>query len=641
MQTKKKKSDLIKGHLIAVLLSAVSLIACKEKLSSDRTRQLETKGVPDSVFVEQIVAFDTMKSDQRVEVITSEIERLKKINGIERNPFYLYYLSYLERKNGDEKKADSLVDQMVTEGRSEATVYKTFLLYDRTLKAGTVTSKTIDELTAELKNAEAKKSRFAYLLNDLIAKAYYQNQMVDKSAFYTEKYFADSPFRDHPKVKQRYYDISFLLAAQRGNLEKMRSSNFEARRLALQLNDSVSYERTLDNETQIYAKMGDNKKALEKSREYVKALRKRGVEREVPYNNLGKTFLLNHQPDSALFYFRKANAIMYKSPRISHVNRYWDGVKDSYVMKGDWKNAFIALDSSRHIEHQVKLLADAKAIEEIHEKYESEKKDASIQALQNANLKKEKTISQQKWILFSVFLASLGVVGFLYSRYRNRLLREKNALLKEENQRLNTERKMLQVQLNPHFVFNAIANLQGLISTGEKSLASKYLSGFSKILRDTLEQSRKDFITVEEEVNTLKNYLELQQMRFPDLFEYEIITDTVDVENTLIPPMIIQPFIENSIEHGFRNIGYKGLIKIHFVSTERQLKIDIEDNGKGITEKTGLQNEKKSLSRVILKERLDALFGNYEIPGSFVTVDKTSDGERGVHVNIELPKIIE
>ena len=257
MQTKKKKSDLIKGHLIAVLLSAVSLIACKEKLSSDRTRQLETKGVPDSVFVEQIVAFDTMKSDQRIEVITSEIERLKKINGIERNPFYLYYLSYLEGKNGDEKKADSLVDQMVTEGRSEATVYKTFLLYDRTLKAGTVTATTIDELTAKLKNAEAKKSRFAYLLNDLIAKAYYQNQMVDKSAFYTEKYFASSPYHDHPKVKQRYYDISFLLAAQRGNLEKMRSSNFEARRLALQLNDSVSYERTLDNETQIYAKMGE------------------------------------------------------------------------------------------------------------------------------------------------------------------------------------------------------------------------------------------------------------------------------------------------------------------------------------------------------------------------------------------------
>lgn len=639
MQKKEKKSDLIKRYLISILLCAVCLIGCDEKSSSNRTRQLETKGVPDSVFVEQILAFDTIKYDQRAEIIKREVNRLKNVEGIERNPFYLYYVSFLEAKDGDEKKADSLVDQMVTEGRSEAHVYKTYLLYDRALTAGTVSATTINELTAELNNAETKKSRFAYLFNDLLAKAYYQNKMIDKSAFYTEKYFADAPYRDHPKVKQRYHDIAFLLAAQKGDFEKMQSSNFEARRLALLLNDSVNYERTIDNETQIYAKMGDNKKALEKSREYVKALRKRGVEREIPYNNLGKTFLLNQQPDSALFFFRKANAIMYKSPRISHVNRYWDGVKDSYVMKGDWKNAFIALDSSRHIEHQVKLLADAKEIEKIHKKYESEKKDANIQALKNANLKKEKTIAQQKWILFSLFLASLGVVGFLYSRYRNRLLREKNALLKEENQRLSTERKMLQVQLNPHFVFNAIANLQGLISTGEKSLASKYLSGFSKILRDTLEQSRKDFITVEEEVNTLKNYLELQKMRFPDLFEYEIITDTVDIENTLIPPMIIQPFIENSIEHGFRNIPYKGLITIHFVSTDRQLKINIEDNGKGITEKTGLQNEKKSLSRVILKERLDALFGNYEIPGSFVTVDKTSDGERGVHVNIELPKI--
>ena len=626
--------------LLAVIFFAVFITACTENSKPGQTVGDEISQYSDSVFINQIVAFDTLMINDKLDMVESMVERLKNVKGIESNPYYQYYLSFLERRKGNQAKADSIVKNMITEGRSEAEVYKKYMLFERQTEEGVVSAATIDQITAELKKAEKQHSKFAYLYNDVLAKSYYQNRMIDKSAFYTERYFTNSPYKNHPKVQQRFQDISFLLAAQQGDFEKMKKSNFEARRLALQLHDTVKYERTIDNEGQIYARMGDMPKALEKSREFAKLQERRKENLRYCYNNLGKAFLLNKMPDSALFYFKKANEDMYKDPPEKHTNLYWDGIKDSYAMMGDWKNAFVALDSSRHVEHRATQLADAKKIEEIHEKYESEKKDANIQLLQHQNLKKEKTINQQKWILFSLFLAALGAIGILYSRYKNKLLREKNALLKEENQRLDTDRKMLQVQLNPHFVFNAIANLQGLISSGEKTLAAKYLSGFSKILRDTLEQSRKDFITVEEEINTLRNYLELQQMRFPDLFDYEIAADhNVNTEDTLIPPMIIQPFIENSIEHGFRNINYKGLIKLTFEATDKQLIINIEDNGNGIKEKTGLQSDKKSLSRVILKERLEALFGNYEIPGSFVTVDKILDGEKGFNVKVEIPKI--
>lgn len=631
-----------KTNLLLAFWALFLIFSCSEKHGNEQSVKQFSEQPSDEYFVEKILSLDTLRNQDDVAAVKTEVEKLKNVDGIAENPYYQYFLSFLDWKNDRKDQSVKKLKNMQTDGHAEAEFLKKLSLLENDIKSGAISSAKMEEVTRKLHNAEKNKSKFTYKYYDLLARCYYQNQMVDQSELYMEKYFANSPFKNHPKIRQRYFDISFLLAAKKGDFEKMKAANAEARKLALQINDTLSYERTLDSETQIYAMMGENKKALEKSRTYVKAFEKRKIFREVPYNNLGKTYLLNLKPDSALIYFKKANELMYKNPKESHVFGYWDGIRDSYEMMGDYKNALIALDSSRAVERRMLQIADSKKIAEIHEKYQSDKKDSDIQALQLANLKNEKTITQQRWILFSVGLLTFSAAGFFYSRYRNRLLKDKNALLREENKRLITEQKMLQVQLNPHFVFNAIANLQGLISTGEKSLATKYLSGFSKLLRDTLEQSRKDFISVDEEMETLGNYLSLQQMRFSDVFEYEISADeNLDVEQTLIPPMLIQPFVENSIEHGFRNIDYKGLIKIHFSANENQLKIKITDNGKGFTENTGIQNNKKSLSRVILKERLEALFSKNENPAHFEIIDKSASNEPGVEVNIELPKILD
>lgn len=131
-------------------------------------------------------------------------------------------------------------------------------------------------------------------------------------------------------------------------------------------------------------------------------------------------------------------------------------------------------------------------------------------------------------------------------------------------------------------------------------------------------------------------------MRFPNLFDYEIATsENIDSETMLIPPMLIQPFIENSIEHGFRNLGYKGFIKINFKIENEKLLVSIDDNGSGISENTTDLKQKKSLSRIILKERLEALFKSKGEDAHFEITDKKNFGGKGVLVEIVLPKILD
>lgn len=620
----------------------ITLFSCKK--NSDQTENAAAVAkIDDRKFIALVHSLDTMQLAEKKAFVKQQLRNPANLEGGESSPYFRYFSGMQDYYDDENESALEHFNKMEPDAQSDVRFLKNYSLISTSFDfTGTIPTEVMEEWIGQMADAEENKSAFTYQFYDLLARAYYQNRMPDKAELYTEKHFAASPFPKHPKIRQRHFDISFLLAAGKGDFEKMTAANNGARKLALQINDTVAYERTYDNETKIYARIGDMDNALKSAKNFVRSNERRNRKSAVPYNNLGLTYKLAGNADSALYYFKKANQIMNEGPVETQVPDYYYGLRDAYEAKGDYRLALIAADSARDIERRVRKTADAKQIEEIHEKYQSEKKDADIQALQNANLKKEKTINQQKWIFFTLFIAALGAFGLFYARYRNNLLKDKNALLNEENKRLSTERKMLQVQLNPHFVFNAIANLQGLISSGERSLATKYLNGFSKILRDTLDQSRKDFISLAEETESLTNYLKLQQMRFPDVFDFEITSeDDVDRESVQIPPMLIQPFVENSIEHGFRNIDYKGLIKVNFETDENRLKISIEDNGKGIVEKTGLESSKKSLSRVILKERLEALFGKYDVPGNFVVVNKTSDGNKGVNVKIELPKILD
>jgi two-component system LytT family sensor kinase len=184
---------------------------------------------------------------------------------------------------------------------------------------------------------------------------------------------------------------------------------------------------------------------------------------------------------------------------------------------------------------------------------------------------------RQNFIWLYAFLAYLGIA--IYFGYKFRLI---NVAKQKEKAQLKLD--AVRSQLNPHFLFNALAGIQALMNTDQTEQANRYLTRFSRLTRAVLKNT--DLISLDEERNLLDDYLRMEQLRFN--FKYDITIDTdLDLHNTEIPSMLLQPFIENSVKHGIASLGNDGQINIAIFKTDDDLILKIEDNGKGFdTSKT-------------------------------------------------------
>jgi ligand-binding sensor domain-containing protein len=251
-----------------------------------------------------------------------------------------------------------------------------------------------------------------------------------------------------------------------------------------------------------------------------------------------------------------------------------------------------------------------------------------------------------RWWFISFFVLIISFSILFFHRLRIKSVTKKERQRTEIAERISEfEMKALRAQMNPHFIFNAINSIQNYMLDNDVDAALSYLSDFAKLIRITLDNVSKKRITLEDELEYLKYYLSLEQMRFDKKFETEIILPR-DSENLkiLIPPMIIQPYIENSIKHGFSNINKGGKIKIKFsISDDNILKCIVEDNGIGREKSRDLnKNNKshKSKSTFITKERL-ALLNQTMIKKGFKTntIDLYDDSNVpcGTRVEINMP----
>ena len=208
-------------------------------------------------------------------------------------------------------------------------------------------------------------------------------------------------------------------------------------------------------------------------------------------------------------------------------------------------------------------------------------------------------------IFYAAILLMLIVLVYFWVKYREKQIRE-------QNQYLILEQKLLRSQMNPHFIFNSLSSIQSFIFENDPVAAGSYLSRFSELIRSILYNSREEFITIEKEIKTLQNYLELQQLRYQNKFKYELSIDPeIEPETLKIPPMLAQPFIENAIEHGLKDLDREGFLKIEFLLHFNNLHIRVEDNGVGIentrNEKLDKAREHQSLATIITNERITIL----------------------------------
>ncbi|QGW28083.1 sensor histidine kinase [Phnomibacter ginsenosidimutans] len=211
--------------------------------------------------------------------------------------------------------------------------------------------------------------------------------------------------------------------------------------------------------------------------------------------------------------------------------------------------------------------------------------------------------------------------------------------LKHRQKVLETEQRLNRARMNPHFFFNALASLQTMAVKNEdgKALAMN-LSKFSHIMRETLESTYKEYVTIEQEIDFLNEYLTLQKIRFPEKFEFQIsCASNLEPDVYMIPSMIIQPFAENAVEHGFQGMQSVGKLNITFSIDGHSLKVTITDNGKGLADAKHIQKEHISRASQIIKDRIYLLNLKLKTKASF-SIDNRKDND-GVEVIIYLPII--
>ena len=211
----------------------------------------------------------------------------------------------------------------------------------------------------------------------------------------------------------------------------------------------------------------------------------------------------------------------------------------------------------------------------------------------------------QTWwfYLLSILVIIAIVSGFFLFRLRE--VNKKNQLEKEKNE---IKQMLLRSQLNPHFIFNSLIAVQQYLMQKEPEDASHYLGMFSSLMRQILEYSREEYISLSDEVKMLRSYLELNKMRFQEKFNYLIeVDEKLDQEYTGIPPMFAQPFIENSLEHGlFKKEGICNQINVKFTDEpDDMVKLIIEDTGIGILDEEACSMKTDSLATKITVERLE------------------------------------
>lgn len=365
------------------------------------------------------------------------------------------------------------------------------------------------------------------------------------------------------------------------------------------------------------------------------------------YHNVGTVFQKQKKYKNALNYLQRSIEIRKEFGSKNQIYNTYRVMSSVYkdVGKSDESLKYMQLyldylDSNTTIQAATKIA-------ELSELYRSEQRELLIGAQADSinKQRQERALSLTKlensqlrnnfqmYIIFAflIIIVLAGIIGFY---------RWNQTKIKQQHKEAEMSQTLLRAQMNPHFVFNAMSVIQSYIYANDTVNSSKFLVNFSRLMRLILENSPKENIPIETEVEILQKYLETQKLRFEDRFEFNIdVSPEIIIEHAVIPPMITQPFIENAIEHGQLHTIIGGFIYVSFKKVNDMLQILIEDNGIG--RKGSEMNKKskahKSMAMSITKERIENLNRKYKTEGFLLIEDSKKELKTGTKVLISLP----
>ncbi|MCD6347530.1 MAG: histidine kinase, partial [Bacteroidales bacterium] len=313
-------------------------------------------------------------------------------------------------------------------------------------------------------------------------------------------------------------------------------------------------------------------------------------------------------------------------------SRTLKGLYDLSKSFEDWKLAtqyleeyHLLIDSLENTKLQMRMA-------ELETRFHSKQNEDQIKLLNSKNELQAQQIKLNHTISWGILLLSfmvLGVVSLFFWQSR----------IRAKTREMELEHKWLRTQMNPHFLFNALGSIQSFIHQHKDDKALFFLGKYADLTRAILINSRKDYIPLSEEIETLKNYIELEKMRLDVCFSYEIVyPDELDVDMISIPPMLVQPFIENAIKHGFRAQSKDCILTLAFSEENNILGIEVRDNGVGIKHANEKDDHQSMALRIFMerKKLIEKRMGD-KIQLQITDLSELNTNQKGTLVEIKLP----
>lgn len=354
------------------------------------------------------------------------------------------------------------------------------------------------------------------------------------------------------------------------------------------------------------------------------------------YNYRGAALLQLNRVAEAIRSLEKAWEYAGAENTVISKERVLRNLPKAYAMNGDYKKAYENMELLKLYADTLMREENLRIVNELETKYRTEKKEQQVRDLRQMNEITTLKLRQRNIWIGVLAVVALLVAGSIYFVSRQRLLKQQQETL--ENRLLS-----LRVQLNPHFIFNALTAVQNYMLSGKDLReAVRYLSNFAKVMRAFLEYNQEERITLDKELNALELYVGIQKLRFNNGFEFNVeVDEEIDPEEVQVPPMILQPLIENAIEHGIRNLD-NGKITLKYELQDNSLLMRLTDNGIGRTnagESGPKSQEKTSLATRITTERIGLLNRKGEGKYSLEIRDLNEDGT-GTEVIFKIPYVL-
>ncbi|PQJ12079.1 hypothetical protein CJD36_009835 [Flavipsychrobacter stenotrophus] len=396
-----------------------------------------------------------------------------------------------------------------------------------------------------------------------------------------------------------------------------------------------------------------------------------------PYLDKGDYYLKANNPGEAVRYYEKGLAEAKETHNPSVQQTALKGLSDAYDQKKDVKNALFYFKQYTAIKDSLLQVQTEKQISELQARYELAKQQGEIETLTIDGEKKGDEIQksnvfirkqQQYLLLIGISLVLAIVLAItLFRQYRTKKKVNEQLLVqnnKIEEQKHNLEENLaythqlqealkedldrymqmaLRKQMNPHFIFNSLNSIQSFILQNDKLSANIYLSKFAGLMRKVLENSQHEYVTVEEEIEVLKLYVELEQQRFDDSFTciWKLPEDEETMDSR-IPPLILQPYVENAIWHGLLHKSADRALTIEVRKEQELLVCIIADNGIGRAAAAEFRKHRekgKSLGTRITQKRIDILnsLNNSDIGVTYTDLSNDDGTPCGTSVAVSIP----